>query len=85
MASDLARRRLPGLTATATRFTPTSGPFAGQACGGVALAVTDPARFEPLRLGAALLAGEDDARLVARWQADHDPFVERRRPHLLYA
>ena len=115
VAAALTARRLPGLTASPTAFTPTSGPFARERCPGVALTVTDPALVAPLRLGAALavslrqlhpgdwrpgsldtllghraslaalLAGEDDGQLLARWQPDHDAFVARRRPHLLYA
>src|SRR5262249_34158604 len=50
----LERERLAGVRFAPTRFRPTSRVFAGEDCGGVALTLTDRARFEPVRAGVAI-------------------------------
>ncbi|MCC6524813.1 MAG: DUF1343 domain-containing protein, partial [Polyangiaceae bacterium] len=51
---------VPGVRLEATRFTPRGAGalihHAGQACSGIALAVTDPRALRPVRLGLALAA-----------------------------
>lgn len=54
LAGELRRVGIEGLFVEPTSFTPDSHRHAGLLCHGVALAVDDPARFDPLRLGVAL-------------------------------
>ncbi len=53
-ALKLASEMLPGVTFTHARFTPRKGAYAGQACEGVHLEVTDRTNFEPVRTGIAM-------------------------------
>ena len=69
LAAALGRRGLPGVTFTATTFTPQASPYKGERCGGVKLAVTDRATFEPVRVGVAL-ASELRALHAAQWHFD---------------
>jgi uncharacterized protein YbbC (DUF1343 family) len=69
LAAALGRRGLPGVTFTATTFTPQASPYKGERCGGVKLAITDRARFEPVRVGVAL-AGELRALHATQWHFD---------------
>jgi len=50
------RRALPGLRFIAERFTPDSGPYAGQECEGARVVVSDRATFEPMRAGLEIAA-----------------------------
>lgn len=52
----LMARGLPGVQTRPVFFRPTFHKFGGQSVGGLALHVTDRARFEPLRFGLHLLA-----------------------------
>lgn len=54
LAKHLSDRKLPGLAFAATRFTPKTSTHAGVECGGVSIAVTDPSKVAPVRLGVAL-------------------------------
>ncbi len=54
LAKHMNERRLPGLLFRPTRFTPASSTHAGVPCGGVSIAITEPERVVPLRLGVAL-------------------------------
>jgi uncharacterized protein YbbC (DUF1343 family) len=54
LATALAAEDLPGVKMGPDAFTPTANPYAGRACGGVHLLVTDRARFEPVRTGLAI-------------------------------
>ncbi len=56
LAERLAERGLPGLAAEPTRFTPGTGPWAGEACQALRLVVGDPRRVRPVAAGLALLA-----------------------------
>lgn len=56
LANKLRHLHLAGIEYTPVRFTPTSRKFAGQACGGVRLRVTDRAAFRAYEFGLALLA-----------------------------
>lgn len=55
LASFLEAEKLPGVTFRPLTFVPAFHKWAGQACGGVALHVTDRDRFQPVRTGIALL------------------------------
>lgn len=45
---------LPGVEVEPTRFTPRASRHRGERCEGVALTVTDPARYRPIRTGLAI-------------------------------
>jgi uncharacterized protein YbbC (DUF1343 family)/CubicO group peptidase (beta-lactamase class C family) len=51
LASTLNARALPGIRFYPVRFTPASSKYAGEACGGVFMIVTDRAALRPVRLG----------------------------------
>jgi len=53
-ASDLNGRQLPGVRFVPIRFSPKERQYAGQDCGGVQIAVTDWAAFEPVGTGIAI-------------------------------
>ena len=53
---EINRRALPGLRFIAERFTPDSGPYAGQECEGARVVVSDRASFEPMRAGIEIAA-----------------------------
>ena len=50
----LNEQALPGVRFVPIRFQPRERQFAGTDCGGVQIAITDRARFDPIRLGIAL-------------------------------
>lgn len=54
LAAELERLELPGLRFTAHSFTPRESKFAGKACGGVQVTLTDPVAFEPTYSGLAI-------------------------------
>ena len=56
LAAALNGARIPGARFAATAFTPSSAPFKDERCEGVQIAVTDRARFEPVRMGLAIAA-----------------------------
>jgi uncharacterized protein YbbC (DUF1343 family) len=56
LSRALGRRELPGVVFRPLEFLPTFQKWAGRACGGVQLHVTDPAAFRPYRTGLALLS-----------------------------
>jgi len=51
LADALNARALAGVRFYPVRFTPTSSRFAGEACGGVFIVITDRDRVEPVRVG----------------------------------
>ncbi|PIE22251.1 MAG: hypothetical protein CSA62_13160 [Planctomycetota bacterium] len=51
LADRLMARRLPGVVFQPLLFQPKSSKFAGRLCNGIAILVTDRARFRPLRTG----------------------------------
>jgi uncharacterized protein YbbC (DUF1343 family) len=51
LANKLQALRLPGITFTATQFTPDASVFANESCEGVRFTITDRALFEPLTTG----------------------------------
>lgn len=55
LAKALSALQLTGLEVRAVAFEPQAAPFRGRRCEGVELRVTDPARFDPSLLGAALV------------------------------
>lgn len=54
LASALSAYGLPGLTFNPIEFTPSSSTHAGERCGGVEIAVQDPRRIEPVRIGLSI-------------------------------
>jgi uncharacterized protein YbbC (DUF1343 family) len=54
LAAALSALAIPGVTFTATTFTPAASPHKGQACGGVRIGIANPSEFEPVRVGLAL-------------------------------
>ena len=56
LAAGLAETPVAGVVARPVFFQPTFHKYAGRSIGGVALHVTDPRRFEPLRFGLHFLA-----------------------------
>ncbi|MCC7240321.1 MAG: DUF1343 domain-containing protein [Acidobacteria bacterium] len=51
LAAELNGRRLPGIRFYPVAFTPASSQYAGEACQGVFLVVTDRAALQPVRVG----------------------------------
>ena len=51
LAGYLNGASLPGVSFDALRFTPDASKYAGEACGGVRLTITNREIFEPLRVG----------------------------------
>jgi uncharacterized protein YbbC (DUF1343 family) len=47
----LTRRQIPGVTFSPTQFTPRDGPFVGELCQGVKIAITDRASLRSMRMG----------------------------------
>ena len=56
LAEALNARRIPGVRFYPVRFTPTASKYAGQACQGVFVIVTDRAALRPVRLGVEIAA-----------------------------
>jgi uncharacterized protein YbbC (DUF1343 family) len=54
LAAALTAHSLPGVRFRATSFTPAADAHAGAACSGVEIAVTDPARAEPVSIGVTM-------------------------------
>ncbi len=73
LADRLRALRLPGVAFLPTYFRPQFQKHAGEVCGGVEMAVTDPATLAPFRLGCELL--------FALRAAAPGRFAWRRRPY----
>jgi uncharacterized protein YbbC (DUF1343 family) len=56
LAETLNARNLPGIRFYPVAFTPTSSKYAGEACQGVFLIVTDRAALRPVRVGLEIAA-----------------------------
>ena len=56
LSDALNARRIPGVRFYPIRFTPTSSKYAGEACQGVFMIVTDRAALRPVRLGVEIAA-----------------------------
>jgi uncharacterized protein YbbC (DUF1343 family)/CubicO group peptidase (beta-lactamase class C family) len=56
LSDALNARRIPGIRFYPIRFTPTSSKYAGEACQGVFLIVTDRAALRPVRVGIEIAA-----------------------------
>jgi uncharacterized protein YbbC (DUF1343 family)/CubicO group peptidase (beta-lactamase class C family) len=56
MAEALNRRFIPGVRFVPTRFTPVSGLYAGQLCGGISLVITDRASLNSMLMGLEIAA-----------------------------
>lgn len=55
LCREMQAMELPGVEFEPVNFCPESSKFKGEACGGVALRVTDPAAFRTVRTGVSLL------------------------------
>lgn len=76
LADDLNARGLPGAAFLPTYFRPQFQKHARQVCGGVELAVTDPAAFRSYRTGIELLAAfRAVAPAAFKWRAAPYEFV----------
>jgi uncharacterized protein YbbC (DUF1343 family) len=51
LAGELNRRAIPGVKFSVTIFTPTEGPYSGQYCQGVSIAMTDRNSLPSIRMG----------------------------------
>ncbi len=51
LAAELSARSIPGVSFIPIEFTPSSSRFSGKECRGINIAITDRAKFEPLRTG----------------------------------
>jgi uncharacterized protein YbbC (DUF1343 family) len=69
LVESLRSAGLAGVEFTPASFTPESGTYAGHACRGVHLAVTDRAAFEPVRTGVAIALALRGI-YPASWHAD---------------
>lgn len=69
LAERLNARRLPGVRAYPVTFTPAAGPYAGQACSGIHLIVTDRDALRPVRLGVEIAAALHE-RHGAQFESD---------------
>jgi uncharacterized protein YbbC (DUF1343 family)/CubicO group peptidase (beta-lactamase class C family) len=56
LAEALAARRIPGVAFVPIEFHPEASKFAGEACRGVNVAITDRDTFEPVRVGLEIAA-----------------------------
>ncbi|MDZ4685680.1 MAG: DUF1343 domain-containing protein, partial [Planctomycetaceae bacterium] len=56
LAAALNARGLPGVSFVPIQFTPTSSKFEKQECGGINIAITNRATFDPLRTGFEIAA-----------------------------
>lgn len=57
LVAALDAARLPGVAFAASQFTPERAKYAGHACGGVRLEVTDATAFRPVRTGLEIARG----------------------------
>ncbi len=69
LATRLRAQALPGVTFVPVRFTPDASRHQGKECGGVNLAITDWATFEPVSTGLALALALR-AQHPEEWQLD---------------
>lgn len=81
LRDELASRDLPGVLFSATDFTPTFSTFAGEACRGIQLHVTDHRAFCPLRTGVELLLtirrqSRERFRWRPLWQDESRSFID---------
>jgi uncharacterized protein YbbC (DUF1343 family)/CubicO group peptidase (beta-lactamase class C family) len=81
LAAELAARRIPGVAFVPVRFTPTASKYAGQACSGVNLVITDRSQFDSVRVGLELavalrrLEGDDwEPEKLSTLLLDRDTF-----------
>lgn len=68
LAAALNAAALPGVCFVPVRFTPAASKFAGEACQGVNVVITDRARFDPLQTGFEV-AGTLQRLFPERWDA----------------
>jgi uncharacterized protein YbbC (DUF1343 family) len=81
LRDELAEKELPGVVFSVADFTPTFSTFAGEACRGIQLHVTDPRALSPLRTGIEVLLAirrQSAERFQWRplWQDERRSFVD---------
>lgn len=69
-AERLAALDLPGVGFREAYFTPTFSKHVGKACGGVQVNITDPATFDPLRVGVEMLVAAKALYPDFQWRYD---------------
>ena len=67
--ADLAVLRVPGVRFSATTYTPSAAPYAGQPCQGIRLQVTNPDVYRPTRTALAI-AQVLRARHAGNWKGE---------------
>ncbi|GAA1258246.1 exo-beta-N-acetylmuramidase NamZ family protein [Oryzihumus leptocrescens] len=73
-AERLSAMDLPGTAFREAYFTPTFNKFVNTVCGGVQVEVTDPRRFDPLRVGVEMLVAARALYPQFGWRYDsYDP------------
>jgi uncharacterized protein YbbC (DUF1343 family) len=77
LASQLARRDLPGVTFRAAAFRPAFHKYRGQLCQGVQVHVTDTRRFKPFATYLALIVAARRQSRLFRWR--RPPYEGERR------
>lgn len=76
LAESLNTLYIPGVLFRPVTFKPTFHKFAGMACGGVQLHVTDRSRYQPVRTTVALLAAlRAESGELFRWRTEPYEFV----------
>jgi uncharacterized protein YbbC (DUF1343 family) len=51
LSTVLSRRQIPGVSFSPAQFTPREGPFVGEVCQGVRIAITDRTALRSMRMG----------------------------------
>jgi uncharacterized protein YbbC (DUF1343 family) len=73
-AERLSALDLPGTAFREAYFTPTFNKFVNTVCGGVQVEVTDPRRFDPMRVGVEMLVAARALYPQFGWRYDsYDP------------
>ncbi len=72
-AETLAAREIPGAGFREAYFTPTFSKHLNKVCGGVQVHITDPSRFDPMRVGVEMLVAARSLYPDFAWRVDNDP------------
>jgi uncharacterized protein YbbC (DUF1343 family) len=67
LAQYLNSRRVPGTRFVPATFTPSTGPYAGQSCGGVRLEITDRGAVDAAQVGVEIASA-----LLKLWPKEYD-------------
>ena len=69
----MQRGEIPGVGFREAYFTPTFSKYLNKVCGGVQVHVTDPARFDPMRVAVEMLVAAKAIYADFAWRVDNDP------------